>query len=186
MRSRKFKHIEDLVKPRLPPCAESGCLEPGEHKAPLSRDKPGEYKWLCSEHIRDFNRKWDYFNGMSQEEIETFQKDAMTGHRPTWRQDGTEQVITASRLRDAFRRFMGEGPAPELPVHPALKPKDKLALADLDLQHPVSQQDVKAQYKKLVKKYHPDRNPDNKQAEERFKQITASYHYLMQNYCPSV
>jgi len=183
----RFKYIDDLIAPKPDQCAVKGCTAPGEHRAPVSRDRPGEYQFLCLDHVKEFNKKWDYFQGMSELEILAFQKNAAFGHRPTWHTENGRASYSPNTLRDALRRFMGiEGFAYDGVTHPPLKPKDKLALADLDLSHPVDKDEVKAQYKKLVKRYHPDCNPNNKQAEERFKRITASYHHLIQHYCASI
>lgn len=183
---KKFKHIEDLInKQAHQPCARPGCAVHAEHKAPVSRDRPGMYQWLCLEHVQEFNKKWDYFQNMSQHEIEHFQWDATTGHRPTWKINPADARSSSHRLRSALNRFMGyEHLMVDMPV-PPINAKDKHALADLDLSHPCTTKEVKTQYKKLAKKYHPDRNLGDKQAEERFKQITASYHHLIQHYCES-
>ncbi len=41
-----------------------------------------------------------------------------------------------------------------------------------------SEDEVKKAYRKLAMKYHPDRNPDNKEAEEKFKEIQKAYDIL--------
>src|SRR6516165_921674 len=41
-----------------------------------------------------------------------------------------------------------------------------------------SEEHIRGSYRKLAKKYHPDLNPGNKQAEARFKEITAAYDLL--------
>ena len=53
-------------------CALPNCYEPGEYRAPKGKDKPGEYQYLCLEHVRAFNKAWNYFDGMSQAQIEMF------------------------------------------------------------------------------------------------------------------
>lgn len=181
----KYTHIEDLMRSgHAHLCAYSGCGAPADHKAPVARDRPGVFQWLCLEHVQAFNKKWDYFQNMSQQEIEQFQWEAATGHRPTWKMNPADKRSN-ERLRAALGRFMGyEHLMTDIPI-PTINAKDKHALADLDLTHPCTTKEVKTQYKKLVKKFHPDRNPDNKQAEERFKQITVSYHHLIRNYCES-
>ncbi len=49
---------------------------------------------------------------------------------------------------------------------------------DLDLDSSASEADIKKSYKKLVSKFHPDKNPGNKQAEERFKNISSAYNVI--------
>ena len=54
-------------------CAAPGCDEPGEFRAPgahaPSFDGPGDYRWLCLEHVREFNAGYDWFEGMTPDEI---------------------------------------------------------------------------------------------------------------------
>ena len=55
-------------------CEWDSCQEDGEFKAPLEKDNSKEYRWLCEEHIKLFNKNWNYFDGMRQNEIEDFMK----------------------------------------------------------------------------------------------------------------
>jgi len=179
----KFKYIDEaLLKEKVRPCSMPGCAEAGEHRAPLSPSMPNEYQWMCKLHVAEFNKRWDYFRGMSQDEIEAFQKDATTGHRPTWRINEAARHST-DKLRTAFDRFMDHPSA--VRAAPPINPRDRKALSDLDLDHPSTRDEIKSRYKKLVKQYHPDANPDDQRAEERFKQITVSYKHLLQSYAAS-
>ena len=181
---RQFKYIDDLVKKHPQSCAHADCMLAGEHRAPLSPEQPNNYQFFCLEHIKEFNKRWDYFKGKSSQEIESFQKDAFTGHRPTWRM-GSGNTNPAEKLQYAFSTFMGHEELKEA-VAQTIAPKDHQALAVMGLDHPSDTVMVKKHYKKLVKRYHPDRNPGDKQAEERFKAITAAYRHLIDAYCPTI
>ena len=163
-------------------CAVEACPEPGEFRAPLSRFDIGQYQYLCLKHIREFNLAWDYFDGWSRNEIESFMHDAAFGHRPTWK-IGTRTVFTNDKLRDAFFRMLGEE-APHVAPKPQVRVsrKEREAFATLDLEPGTELAQIKSQYKKLVKKHHPDVNKGDKLSEETFKQITASYTYLISIY----
>lgn len=50
--------------------------------------------------------------------------------------------------------------------------------AVLGVSKDASQDEIKSAYRKLAMKYHPDRNPGNKEAEEKFKNISAAYDVL--------
>lgn len=173
-----------------PACAIPGCTQPGAHKAPRSRTNVREYQWLCLEHVREFNRAWDYFDGMSSEEIEEFQRDAVTGHRPTWDREGSLRDAYkrySAAMQDELRRFFYWGAPPdgksgkEAEVR-ALTARERKALATMELDAPCSAAALKAHYRIMVKRYHPDLNPGNRAYEERFKQITAAYAYLAKCY----
>ncbi len=65
-------------------CEWDGCEHPGTHRAPKGRGREGEYFLFCLDHVRDYNKSYNYFDGMSDNEVYDYQKAAMTGHRPTW------------------------------------------------------------------------------------------------------
>lgn len=163
-------------------CEWPGCSEPGEHRAPKGRRQEGEYHHYCQAHAREYNKSYNYFAGMDDDELRAFQKDGHTGHRPTWRlgQRGAS-VFRAARphigasMTDPFGLFGEEAPArPERTVgNAARKAFDTLGL-DLD----ASASDIKARYKTLVKRHHPDANKGTREAEDRLIEIIQAYRYL--------
>lgn len=163
------------------PCAWLGCTCPGDFKAPKSKQNIHDYQWLCEEHVREFNKKWNYFEGMNQDEIYAYQKDATHGHRPTWRMDHLGKDIDR-QMETAFNKLFGEGKAQPIVNTPPISAKSRDALATLDLEHPCTKERIKAQYRELVKKYHPDVNSGNRAAEDTFKKITLAYQYLIDYY----
>lgn len=166
-------------------CAHPGCTNKGEHKAPKSRDNLREYQWLCSEHIKEFNKQWNYFDGMEEEEIINFQKDAALGHRPTWKLGGNRSEAEA-RLHEAVNRFSSWDKKLHRKVSNAFTrdiPRQQHdALAVFDLEHPTTHADIKKSYKALVKTHHPDVNGSSPESEEMFKHITAAYQLLVDAY----
>lgn len=165
-------------------CDMPGCEAAGEHKAPKSREsgQNKDYHYFCLEHVTQYNKSWNYFDGMSEMEMEMYWNDATHGHRKTWKRDGL--AFDPNKLSEAVKRnfadyFVGGDVDPELAAQLVqLSAETKKALAVLDMNWPVTVQEVKTQFKKLVKQYHPDinKNPD---AEDRFKNITESYKTLV-------
>ena len=70
----------------LPSCQWKGCDKPGHHKAPKGRGHDGEFFVFCATHVRQYNASYNYFDGMSDNDVADFQRSAAYGHRPTWKQ----------------------------------------------------------------------------------------------------
>jgi hypothetical protein len=171
-------------------CAAPGCLAPAEVNVPKSRHNLDERHWLCRDHLRQHNAQWDFFAGMSHEEIERFCLDAITGHRPTWplgkRAAGSRdpnaapyQATYASyRFEDGFAVFEEVAEPAESRRRPRLTKGQLDALAVLNLEESASLHEIKARYKELVKRFHPDANGGNRGTEERLRQVIKAYGHL--------
>ena len=161
---------------RVRGCDCPGCGLPGEHRAPRDKDLSGYY-FFCLEHVREYNSKWDYFSGMSGNQIEQSIRDATVWERPTWPL-GQWQLREQQLREDIMREFFGE----EAPVKPAPDPTfskaAREALTQLELQPPVDFVAIKLQYRSLVKRHHPDANNGSREAEERFKDINQAFAVL--------
>lgn len=173
--------------PTARPCAKKGCNGEGAFRVPQSRDRLNEHLWFCREHAREHNETWDYFQGMSQSDIEAFAVDAMTGHRPTWplgkRAAHVHGQNGGQRLRDTHRLF-GDAFNQEARnagnVHgtrPLTGPQAR-ALDVLNLEADASLHQIKARYKELVKRFHPDANGGDRGSEERLKRVIQAYGVL--------
>lgn len=167
-------------------CDQSGCDEPGEFRAPKSRDRLDEFHWFCLDHVREYNKAWNFYAGMSQEEVEYETRRDTIWHRPSWplgaRSGGVRGLAgRVSDFIDGFGLFGGgrgtaTGKAPNgrlTGIHPS-SPEAR-ALAIFDLQAPLNLTRLKARYKELVKRHHPDANGGDKLAEERLKDINQAY-----------
>ena len=64
-------------------CDHKNCKKIAKYKAPIDKDNSKKFRWLCLEHIKEFNKKWDYFKGMSDQEVCEFLKSDMTWHKST-------------------------------------------------------------------------------------------------------
>ena len=176
--------------PSLRVCAAAGCTCAGEYRAPRSRNPADEPLWFCLDHVREYNKTWNWFDGMGQEEIERYQSQNSTWQRPTWRlgersagsrsgnhHDGAHHD-PFDLLGEAGYRFDGKAKSGAVPETRRISPEDKHALAVLELDAGVSAPDVKSRYKALVKRYHPDRNGGDKSAEARLREVIDAYRHL--------
>jgi DnaJ domain len=158
-------------------CDCPGCLAPGEHRAPRDRSLNG-YFFFCLEHVREYNRNWDYFSGMSGGDIEHYIRDAVVWERPTWPLG--QWHMREQQVRDeVMREFFADEMPPVSPV-PSMPKAARDALAELELQPPVDFVTIKAQYRTLVKLHHPDANGGSLEAEEKFKSINQAFAILKQ------
>jgi len=161
------------ARPHLRRCDHPECAAAGEYRAPKDRDRLREYFWFCLDHVRQYNLSWNYFEGMNEREIEHIRRRDTVWERPTWRLGGA----MPHRVRDYFDLFEEDGAeerrASERKSHPMTA--EEQALAVLDLAGPVTLPEIKARYKELVKRHHPDTNGGDKEAEERLKLINQAY-----------
>lgn len=159
-------------------CDVPGCSSHGEHRAPKARDRLNDYFWFCLDHVREYNRAWNYYAGMSEAEVEADLRRSTTWNRPSW-PFGTagKGESPAWGFRDPFDLFEGDGQAGERQDSSrtrALRPEEK-AFQTMQLSPPVTMVELKAQYKSLVKIHHPDANGGDRDAEERLKLINDAY-----------
>ena len=161
-------------------CEWENCEQSGDFKAPIEKDNSKNYRWLCGEHIKLFNKSWNYFEGMNQTEIENFIKSDVTWHRPTQKfgsSDNFFNILWNNALNDKFNFFKQENNINNL-NGAKLYEKDKDALRIMELELNARWPIIQKRFKTLVKKFHPDKNAGNKQFEDKLKKITLAYSHL--------
>lgn len=183
-------------EPAAPTCQWDGCENKGVHKAPVGRNAENEYFLFCFDHVKEYNKGYNYFSGLSDTEIARYQKEAVTGHRPTWTvgvnkssKNGPVQgdvrsgsAASQARMRDPFG-FVEQNKARGLRKEPRqrkLKTLEAKAFETLNLPANATPADVKAAYKELVKKHHPDANGGDRGSEDRFRAVIQAYQLLKQ------
>ena len=174
-------------------CDAPGCQAGGEFRAPRSRDDLDNYYWFCMEHVRAYNSQWNFYAGLNQAEIEKQIRADTTWWLPTWPLGARGPRQRPGQIDDSMVDFGvfaqqdwdHERTRPDYVNgngwRPRLGSDESEALALLNLDPPVTRDDVKVRYKELVKKYHPDANGGNRDAEERLKTINRAYSILRAN-----
>ena len=160
-------------------CEWQNCREYGKFKAPAEKDNSKNFRWLCEEHIKLFNKNWNYFDGMSQNEIEQFIKSDVTWHRPTQKFGSPENffnILWNNALEDKYK-FFTQG-RKNFKYSKKLCEKDKDAFAIMGLEFNSDWAAIQKKFKTLVKKFHPDRHLGNKKYEDKLKKITLAYSHL--------
>jgi hypothetical protein len=203
LESKLFDRIR--IKPRhepkpqvdAPACAWEGCDQPGIYKAPKGRRFEGEYHHFCLEHVRHYNTAFNFFSGMSAEDIEDHvNQTASTAGRPSWglgskpgaagpkvyrapRPDGQQRRFNDPlHIFARYQRAQARGPQAER-VRP-LHESDRRALETLGIHGTAKAIEIKHAFKTLVKLHHPDANGGDKASEERLRAIIAAYTHLKQ------
>lgn len=175
-------------EPAEQPCDQIGCKRVGAHRAPKSRDRQGEFWHFCTEHAADYNKRWNYFAGMTDADLANFQKQEETGHRPTWtfrsgRLDQHSAGMNGFRGRasDPFAMFGADGePAAGSPVKQRrrLTRLQAAALEVMSLEENATGSDIRTRYAELVKRWHPDSNGGDRGAEEQLQRVIKAYQTL--------
>lgn len=180
---------EAAREPDAPACDHPGCTAPGLHRAPKGRGREGQFWRFCLAHVRAYNAAYNYFAGMSDDAVAAFQKDATIGHRPTWamgvnragRAAPGAQAGPEAETVDPFG-MLGDRPSQRArrkePEPPRRSGPVRRALDALGLDEGADAAQIKAQYKTLVKRFHPDAHGGDRSFEERFREIVQAHDTL--------
>ncbi len=178
-------------------CEAPGCKNKGGHRAPKGRGHDKEYWHFCLDHVRAYNQGYNFFQGMAADAVARYQKDALTGHRPTWKMGangtkgkGKTAEADLEAAADPFHMFSelngrgrwrpGPGGADQQPKAETRKVfnAERKALQVMGLSSDATLEVVKAKYKALVKQHHPDANGGDRSTEDRLIEIIKAYNYL--------
>lgn len=162
------------AKPDAQCCDMPGCRQPGEYRAPKDRALSDYYNF-CLEHVQEYNKAWDFFEGMSQSDIEQHIRNAMFGERPTWVYTAAPDWEDTLRARASAYRDFDDPPKKEKPAEAT---PEREALIIMGLEAPITFIKIKERYRSLMKAHHPDRNPGDKEAEEIVKKVNMAYTIL--------
>lgn len=173
-------------------CDKPGCSEPGEFRAPGGNpagfDGPGDWRWFCLEHVREFNAGYDWFEGMSAEEIwdaqspganwsntstrRAFRADGGAGGVPRWADFDDPLDAIAARAADIRRRAAANADFARF------TPREREALNAMGLTPEVDRHALRRRYSELVRRYHPDRNGGDRSHEGRLGRVVEAYQLL--------
>ena len=191
----KFKH--DIVKKHLSwekknekyICDYDACFEHGKYKAPKSRIKLDDYFFFCLKHVTEYNKSWNFYKGLTVDQIELSMRKDIIWDRPSWPLKGDPSNII-SQLNDfisgdysLFEKDRDFQTFPKNEIkYENLTPEENKSISILGLSMPISVDEIKKKYKKLVKIFHPDVNDNNKEAEKQFKKINEAYKTLLKRF----
>ena len=171
-------------------CEAEGCREPGEFRAPGPRspsfDGPGDTRWFCLDHVREFNSGYDWFAGMSAEEIleaqspingwrrdtRAFRADAGVDGVPRWADFDDPLDAIGARASELRARAAGRE------AYAKFTPREREALGVMGLDPQADRKRLRSRYSELVRKYHPDRNGGDRAYEGRLQRVVEAYQLL--------
>lgn len=166
-------------------CAVPGCRQPGEYKAPVEPanfNGPGSWRLLCLDHVRAHNSSYNYFEGMSPDEITEAQSPLSGwyresrafsgggGDRPPMWSDFTDPL-------DAIAARFRRGTSTDRPTS-RFSSDERRALSVLGLGEDTDLHAVRQRYSELVRRFHPDRNGGDRSHEDRLGQVIAAWQTL--------
>ncbi|MEM9342545.1 MAG: J domain-containing protein [Pseudomonadota bacterium] len=156
-------------------CDYPGCSKPGQYRAPKSPDSLDDFYWFCKDHVREYNTRWNFFNGATEEEMDEQASKDRVWDRPTKPFGGEEQRAWARLGVDDPHQILGENatrnPGKSITGTRKLPPTERRALDILECKDHWTKAEIRKQYKSLVKDLHPDMNGGNRSDEDRLQEV---------------
>jgi len=158
-------------------CEHPGCGENGQYRAPKSPDILDDYYWFCKDHVREYNLKWNFFNGASEEELQDqIDKDRVWERETKPFSKKGEEARAWSRLGiDDPHQVLGanatQNPGKSITGTRKLPPTERKAVDILEAKDHWTKAEIRKQYKALIKVLHPDMNGGNRSQEEQLQEV---------------
>lgn len=156
-------------------CSHDGCQESGQYRAPRAPDVLDDYVWFCKDHVREYNLKWNFFDGTTEAEMNAQQTKDKVWERETkpfrgsearaWARLGIEdphQVLGANATQNPGKGVTGSRKLP---------PTERRAMDLLEAKDHWTKAEVRKAYKKLIKVLHPDMNGGDRSQEEQLQEV---------------
>ena len=182
--SRKASKWHGRIEGAAAHCAVPTCDEAGEYRAPLTAgdfDGPGEYLYLCLDHVRAHNARYNYFQGMSADEIEAAQSPiagweratrafatAGAGPTPPWNDFVDPIDAISARFRPGMTRSRLD----------RFTAGERHALVVMGLTDDADRMALRRRYSELVRRFHPDRNGGDRGYEGKLGAVIEAYQTL--------
>ncbi|MCR9085576.1 MAG: J domain-containing protein [Rhodobacteraceae bacterium] len=168
-------------------CDHEGCTEQGQYRAPRSPDHLDEFLWFCKDHVREYNLKWNFFNGATEEEMQAQLDKDRVWERQTKPLKGNdpEQRAWARLGVDDAHQVLGENatqnPGKSITGTRRLPPTERRALEILEARDHWTKIEIRKQYKALIKVLHPDMNGGDRSDEERLQEVVWAWDQIKES-----
>ncbi len=181
---------EAVVEEPARRCDHAGCAKAGEFRAPMGRGKEGKFFQFCLDHVKAYNATYNYFAGMNDEALADYAKQEEIGHRPTWKLGVNSKAARMAQrgrvaggaagpeVQDGFNIFGARAGQQTAKQEPRVGIVARKALETLGLDDSADRVAIKARYKELVKRFHPDANGGDRSREGTLQEILKAYQTL--------
>ncbi len=167
-------------------CEHEGCQEDGKYRAPKAPDVLDEFFWFCKEHIREYNLKWNFFDGTTEAEMNAQMSKDKVWERETksfanpearaWARLGIEdahQVLGGNATQNPGKTRGGNSRK--------LPPTERRAIDILQAEDTWTKAEIRKAYKKLIKVLHPDMNGGDRSQEEQLQEAVWAWDQIKQS-----
>ena len=157
-------------------CDHEGCQEPGKYRAPKSPDILDDYFWFCKDHVREYNLKWNFFDGTTEAELnEQMDKDRVWERETKpFKKSAEERAWARLGVDDPHQVLGGNAtmnPGKSSGASRRLPPTERRALEILDAKDNMTKAEIRKVYKSLIKVLHPDMNGGDRSQEEQLTEV---------------
>ncbi len=157
-------------------CQHRGCQEPGRYRAPKSPEHLDEFFWFCRKHVREYNLKWNFFNGAGEDDVECQIRSDRVWNRDTKPLGKSAEELAWDRLGiDDAHSMLGanatQNPGKSVTGVRRLPPTERRALEILEAADHWTKAEIRKQYKALIKVLHPDMNGGDRSQEEQLQEV---------------
>ena len=168
-------------------CDYPDCTKGGEFRAPKSREQLDEFFWFCKDHIREYNLKWNFFHGTTDEEFQKIVDQDRVWGRETkpFGRPSEEQRAWARLGVDDPHQVLGEkatqNPGRAVTGTRRLPPTERRALEILEARDTWTKGEIRKQYRSLIKVLHPDMNGGDRSDEERLQEVVWAWEQIKES-----
>ena len=168
-------------------CEHPGCEEHGQYRAPKSPDHLDEYLWFCKDHVREYNLKWNFFNGATEDEFQAQIDSDRVWERETkpFKKAGEEQKAWSRLGIDDPHQVLGanatRNPGKSITGTRKLPPTERRAIDILEAKDHWTKAEIRKQYKSLIKILHPDMNGGDRSDEDRLQEVVWAWDQIKES-----
>src|SRR6056297_528516 len=166
-------------------CEKEGCNRAGKYRAPKAPDVLDDYYWFCQEHVREYNLKWNFFDGTTEAELNAQMSKDKVWERETKRLGDPEQRAWARLGIEDPHQVLGvnatRNPGKTVTGTRKLPPAERQAIEILEAGDAWAKADIRKAYKALIKVLHPDMNGGDRSQEEQLQKVVWAWDQIKES-----